>query len=163
MDALRIPNQHGPDMNNSNVSGAPVPSKHVAEAVTLLQVTRSVHLYPLLRALLADEILRFTFAGALPHFFYRLEGDEVLAAPVDIDKVLAAIGKAIGKPRLRATPKRLPNGGSQGTLMLPASAKQALLLELLALAANLSAGDMAALPPPIDVQLQQLANRDNLS
>jgi hypothetical protein len=147
-------------MKNSHVEGAPAPSAQLADAATLLQVTRSVLLYPLLRALLSDQISRFTFAGAVPHFFYPLEGDEILAAPAEVEKVVAAIGRAIGKPRLRAIPKRLPNRGSQETLMLSASAKQATLMELLALTANLSAGDLEALPPPIQLQLQQLESRD---
>lgn len=148
-------------MKNSHVEGAPAPSVQLADVATLLQVTRSVLLYPLLRALLSDQVTRFTFAGALPHFCYPLEGDEVLAPPEDVEKVVAAIGRAIGKPRLRAIPKRLPNHGSQETLMLPASAKQATLMELLALAANLSTGDLEALPPPIQLQLQQLNSRDS--
>jgi len=145
-----------PNMKNSHVEGARSPSVQHADAATLLQVTRSVLLYPLLRALLSDQISRFTFSGALPHFFYPLEGDEVLAAPEDTAKVVAAIGKAIGNPRLRARAKTLPKHTGQETLILSASAKQAALMELLALAANLTADDLQGLPPPVEVQLLQV-------
>jgi hypothetical protein len=117
----------------------------------LLQVVRNVQLYPLLRGLLNEEISKFNFEGTLPHFTYRRGGDEALVQQDELDAITAAIGI----PRLRARPVR--NSRGQGTtLVLPAAAKQACFMELPALAANLSAQDMATLPPPLDVQERAL-------
>lgn len=121
---------------------------------TLLEVVRNARLYPLLRALLNDEVSRLDFPGALEHFTYRLDGEEVLADPKDVECIAGAVGKALGKPKLRATARVLPKYPHSKTLVFPAAAKQLLLLELLALCANLSAGDLATLPPPVDLQLQ---------
>jgi hypothetical protein len=121
----------------------------------LLQVVRNVQLYPLLRGLLNEEISKFNFEGTLPHFTYRRGGDEALVQQDELDAITAAIGAAVGIPRLRARPVR--NSRGQGTtLVLPAAAKQACFMELPALAANLSAQDMATLPPPLDVQERAL-------
>lgn len=100
------------------------------------------------------EVSRLVFPGALEHFTYRIGGDKVVADPDDVKLNSVVLGKAIGKPRLRATARVLPKYRPQQTLVFPASAKQLLLLELLALGAHLSVSDLAALPLPIDQEVE---------
>lgn len=127
-----------------------------AETASLLNVVRNVSLYPVLRALLNEDISCLNFKGALPHFTYRSGVDEVIANQPDIDAVTKAMAVAIGKPRLRARATVQRKYKGQLTLVLPPAAKQACLMELLALAANLSSTDLAALPPPVQVQGRDL-------
>lgn len=142
-------------MDHSQRGGASSLAKKPAERATLLQVVRNVQRYPLLRALLNEEISKFNFEGALAHFTYCQEGDEVLVRQDELDAVTGAIGASIGIPHLRARPM-LHAKRHITTLVLPAAAKQACLMELVALIAHLSAEDMAALPPPLDVQARAL-------
>jgi len=132
--------------------GATSPTTRSLQGLTLLQIVRSAEFYPILRALLNNEIARPIFQGALPYFLYPLGGDETLVNEDELTAITQAIGASIGIPRLRARPKVLRGLEGQTTLVLPEPAKQACFMELLALMANLSVEDMAALPPPVDVQ-----------
>lgn len=142
------------DRQGVGPGSTPVPARPSAapKAPTLLQVTRDPQHYALLRALVNEQVCRLTFPGSLSHFTYDVDGDEVLASDAQVALVCAAVARAIGRKQLRPTARRLRGLEGQETLVLPAKAKQGLLLELLALAANLSASDLAHLPPPVDVQ-----------
>ena len=110
----------------------------------LLNVVRDRNLYPLLRALLRNEISKLLTSM---YFTYPLDGDEVLLDEAQLKIVVGSIGKTIGNTRLRATAKRLRGLEGQLTYVLSPAAKQALLLELAAVLANVSAFDLQALPP----------------
>jgi len=125
---------------------------------SLLEITRDPRLYFTLRALLDDKIGRLVFKGALQYFTYDDGGDETLASDEALDAIYKAIASAIGRRKLRATPRRLPGLEGQETLVLPAKVKQELLMELVALAANLTAGDLEKLPPPLDLQQDSESN-----
>lgn len=118
----------------------------------LLQITRNERLYPVLRALLQQEISRLVFDGSARYFTYPVSGDEVVATDEDLAAVCVAIAKSIGRRTVRAVPKRLRGLEAQETLVLPTPVKQALLMELLAIAANLTASDLERLPEPIEVR-----------
>lgn len=121
-------------------------------AQSLLEITRDAKFYPILRALLGDKIWRDIFKGALPHFMYEDAGDWTVVNDEDLARICGAIAKATGRRTVRATPKRLRGLEGQDTLVLPKLVKQELLLELVALAANLVAEDLNQLPPPLDLQ-----------
>lgn len=110
----------------------------------LLNVLRDRNLYPLLRALLRNEISKLLTSM---YFTYPLDGDEVLLDEAQLKIVVGSIGKTIGNTRLRATAKRLRGLEGQLTYVLSPAAKQALLLELAAVLANVSPFDLQALPP----------------
>jgi len=110
----------------------------------LLHVLRDRSLYPMLRALLRNEVARLVTSK---FFTYRLDGDEILLDPDQLKIVVGAIGKAIGNERLRVSTKRLSGLEGQFTMSLSAAAKQALMLEMAALLANLSGSDLDKLPP----------------
>lgn len=110
----------------------------------LLNVLRDRNLYPLLRALLRNEISKLLTSM---HFTYRLNGDEVLLDEAQLKIVVGSIGKAIGNTRLRATAKRVRGLEGQLSYVLPPAAKQALLVEAAAVLANVSAFDLEGLPP----------------
>jgi hypothetical protein len=116
---------------------------------TLLGMLRDYSFYPVLVALLSESIRSFEFPGALPYWMYRQNRDEVIASQEQIDAVLKVVATGIGRRTLKAT-GRTENGVT--TLRISASAKTALLMEMLALGANLSAHDLATLPPPLDLQ-----------
>jgi hypothetical protein len=110
----------------------------------LLNVLRDASLYPLLRALLNNEISKLLTSM---YFTYPLDGDEVLLDCDRLKTVVGSIGRTIGNQRLRATAKRLRGLEGQVTYVLSPAAKQALLLEMAALLGNLSAADLQGLPP----------------
>lgn len=110
----------------------------------LLHVLRDRSLYPMLRALLRNEVARLVTSK---FFTYRLQGDEILLDPDQLKIVVGAIGKAIGNERLRVSTKRLSGLEGQFTMSLSSAAKQALMLEMAALLANLSGSDLDKLPP----------------
>lgn len=127
-----------------------------AYPTTLLGVLRDLSLYPVLVALVSERIGKFNFPGTLSYWTYREGGDEVIATKEQLDAVLKAVRSATGRPSLRAS-ERGKNGFV--TLCLPGPAKTALLLEMLAQGAQLSAHDVAALPPPLDLQRLALSDR----
>lgn len=98
----------------------------------------------MLRALLRNEVARLVTSK---FFTYRLDGDEILLDPDQLKIVVGAIGTAIGNERLRVSTKRLSGLEGQFTMSLSAAAKQALMLEMAALLANLSGSDLDKLPP----------------
>jgi hypothetical protein len=124
-------------------------------AKSLLEITRDPQLYLTLKALLDNKIYRDIFTGALPHFLYDVEGDQTLASEEALKTIYEAIASATGRRRVRATPRRLPGLQGQDTLVLAASIKQELLMELVELAANMTASDFESLPPPLDLQQNQ--------
>ncbi len=119
---------------------------------SLLEVTRDPKLFFTLKALSGNQIYRLTFTGALPYFLYDDGGDQTLASDEALDAIYKAIASATGRRKLRAIPRRLPGLQGQETLVLAAKVKQDLLLELVALAANMTAADFETLPPPLDLQ-----------
>lgn len=123
---------------------APRGRRAAAEFPPLLNVLRDRKLYPLLRALLRNEISKL-FTSM--YFTYPLHGDEILVDEAQLKIVVGSIGQTIGNTRLRATAKRLRGLQGQLTYVLSPATKQALLLELAAVLANVSAFDLQALPP----------------
>lgn len=115
-----------------------------ADCPPLLNVLRDPKLYPLVRALLRNEISRLTTSMNLT---FHYEGDDVVVHDDQLKTVAGSIGKAIGNPRLRVCAKRLPGLQGQITLVLSQPAKRALLVEMAALLANLSGTDVEGLPP----------------
>lgn len=81
------------------------------------------------------------------HFTFDLEGDEVLVDRDQLRTIVGSIGSAINNPRLRVSERRLSGLQGQLTLVLSTSAKQALLAEMAALLANLSASDLGRIAP----------------
>jgi len=110
----------------------------------LLNVLRDRNLYPLLRGLLRNEISKLLTSM---YFTYPLDGDEVVVDDVQLKIVVGSIGKTIGNTRLRANPKRLRGLEGQLTYVLSPAAKQALLVEMAAVLANVSTFDLERLPP----------------
>lgn len=119
-----------------------------------MHLLRNPRYYPLLRALINNEVSRLDFKGALDYFTYACEGDEVLATDEDQRIVLGVIGKAIGR-KVRAMPKRLKGHAGCTTLTLSQDTVVALLLEMLALGANLSPHDLETMPKSLDIQLRE--------
>lgn len=78
---------------------------------------------------------------------YPLDGDEVLLDEAQLKIVVGSIGKTIGNTRLRATAKRVRGLEGQLTYVLSPAAKQALLVEMAAVLANVSTFDLEGLPP----------------
>lgn len=115
-----------------------------ADFPPLLNVLRDRNLYPLVRALLRNEISKL-FTSM--YFTYELGGDEVVLDEAQLKIVLGSIGKAIGNTRLRASVKRVRGLEGQLTYVLSPAAKQALLVEMAAILANVSAFDVEGLPP----------------
>jgi len=109
----------------------------------LLNVLRDRKLYPLLRALLRNEISKLLTSM---YFTYPLDGDEVVVDDAQLKIVVGSIGKTIGNTRLRANPKRLHGLEGQLTYVLSPAAKHALLLEMAAVLANVSPFDLEGLP-----------------
>jgi hypothetical protein len=107
-------------------------------------VVRDASLYPLLRALLRNDVSKLLTSA---YFTYELDGDEIILDEQRLKVVVGSIGKTIGNPRLRVTAKRLRGLEGQLTYVLSSAAKQALLLEMAALLGKLSAADLQALPP----------------
>lgn len=110
----------------------------------LLNVLRDRNLYPLLRALLRNEISKLLTSM---YFTYPLDRDEVLLDEAQLKIVVGSIGKTIGNTRLRATAKRVRGLEGQLTYVLSPAAKQALLVEIAAVLANVSTFDLEGLPP----------------
>jgi hypothetical protein len=129
-----------PQLNARAARGRPVK----AEFPPLLNVVRDASLYPLLRALLRNDVSKLLTSA---YFTYELDGDEIILDEQRLKVVVGSIGKTIGNPRLRVTAKRLRGLEGQLTYVLSAAAKQALLLEMAALLGKLSAADLQALPP----------------
>lgn len=123
---------------------APRGRRAAADFPPLLNVLRDRNLYPLLRALLRNEISKLLTSM---YFTYPLDGDEVVLDEAQLKIVVGSIGKTIGNSRLRATAKKVRGLVGQITYVLSPAAKQALLLEFAAVLANLSAFDLQALPP----------------
>lgn len=94
---------------------------------------------------------RLNFPGALKYFTYRDAGHEIVVGDEDLKVITHALASATGMPRLRLAKSVLPGRAGETTLRLAAKAERALLLELLAQAAHLSADDVAKLPPPVDM------------
>lgn len=114
----------------------------------LLHVLRHPHLYPLFRALVSGEISKLIVPGS--YFTFELEGEEALADDEKLKTVIGSISSAVGNPRLRVNPKCLRGLEGQLTLVLSPAAKQGLLVEMTKLLANLSASDLAGLPPALE-------------
>jgi hypothetical protein len=129
-----------PQLNARAARGRPAK----AEFPPLLNVVRDASLYPLLRALLRNDISKLLTSA---YFTYELEGDEIILDEQRLKVVVGSIGKSIGNPRLRVTAKRLRGLEGQLTYVLSSAAKQALLLEMAALLGNLSEADLQPLPP----------------
>lgn len=113
---------------------------------------RDPKLYFVLRALLDNQIYRDIFKGALPYYLYEDEGHQTLASDEALQAIYKAIASATGRRKVSATPRRLPGLQGQDTLVLASKVKQELLMELVALAANMTASDFESLPPPLDLQ-----------
>lgn len=132
-------------MNEPQMNARPPRGRRAAsDFPPLLNVLRDRNLYPLLRALLRNEVSKLVTSM---YFTYDVDGDDVLLDEAQLKIVVGSIGKTIGNPRLRATPKKLRGLEGQLTYMLSPAAKQALLLELGAVLANVSAFDLEGLPP----------------
>lgn len=117
---------------------------------SLLELLRTENLYQLLRALLAGEIEKLLVPG-VRYFSYPLDGDDAIVNDQDLATLTGTIAATLGRSRLKLTIQRSANGGLE-TMRLPPKVQTALMLEMTALLANLSAADVGALPQPLDVQ-----------
>lgn len=134
--------------NNKAAPGGTKP----AVLPTLLQIVRDLTLYPMLRALLSDQITRMTIPGSIRAWTYFEQGDEVVVSDEQVAILYSALAATTGRPLLKPTEKRISKGGAFVTLQLPDNVKTEILREVLALLAHLSADDLTRLPPPLDIQ-----------
>lgn len=132
-------------MNQTQLDARPPRGRRTAPNFPpLLDVLRDRSLYPVIRALLRNEISKLVTSM---YFTYEVDGDDVLLDEGQLKIVVGSIGKAIGNQRLRASPKRVRGLEGQLTYVLSPAAKQALLAEMAAVLANVSSFDLDRLPP----------------
>lgn len=111
-----------------------------------LHLIRDRHLSCMVRALLLGEVTRLRAGIAPKYWTYSLDGDEVLASDEDIALVERVLTKAAGC-KVSFTPGVKPGLAGEEYLKMREPARSCVFRELFALLANVSAADLAMIPP----------------